>query len=101
MVKPGLGKSTRQGALNRIASKHFDFIVCRANDLSLICAVELNDKSHSSQRALARDSLVAGVCQAIKLPLLTVAVKPAYSAQELRAQFLATISPQDVRRVGA
>jgi hypothetical protein len=100
MVKSGLGNSARRGALNRIASKHFDFVVCRANDLSILCAVELNDKSHASQRAQARDSLVAGVCQIIKLPLLTVAAKPAYSAQELRAQFMAAISPSFAPSVG-
>jgi hypothetical protein len=100
MVKPGLGNTARQGALNRIASKHFDFVICRASDLSVICAVELNDKSHGSQRAQARDNLVAGVCQAIKLPLLTVAAKPNYSAQDLKVQFLAAISPP-VPRVGA
>jgi len=93
MVRPGLSGAARQGALNRIASKHFDFIVCRASDLSVLCAVELNDKSHASQHAQARDNLVAGVCQAIKLPLLTVTAKQAYSPQEIRAQFLAAISP--------
>ena len=41
MVKPGLGKSARQGALNRVAYKHFDFVVCRAGDLAIVCAVEL------------------------------------------------------------
>ena len=33
-VKSGLGNSARQGALNRIAAKHFDFLVCRSGDLS-------------------------------------------------------------------
>src|SRR5690606_25243251 len=60
-VKPGLGNSARQGALNRIAYKHFDFLVCRSGDLSVVCAVELNDKSHTSQRAQARDDLLANV----------------------------------------
>jgi len=92
-VKTGLSNSARQGALNRVAAKHFDFVVCRANDLAVLCAVELNDKSHSGQRAQARDELLAKVCQTINLPLLTVSAKPAYSPQELRAQFLAAISP--------
>jgi len=47
-VKSGLGTAARQGALNRVAAKHFDFVVCRASNLSVICAVELNDISHSS-----------------------------------------------------
>ena len=96
IVKPGLGKSARQGALNRIAYKHFDFVVCRASDLTVVCAVELNDKSHSSQRSQARDDLLLKVCQAINLPLLTVPAKPAYSPQEVRSQFLAAVSPQQV-----
>lgn len=93
MVKPGLGNSARQGALNRIAYKHFDFVVCRASDLAIVCAVELNDKSHSSRRAQSRDDLLRKVCQAINLPLLTVPAKQAYSPQEVRSQFLAAVSP--------
>ena len=95
-VKPGLGTSARQGALNRIAYKHFDFIVCRASDLAVVCAVELNDTSHSSQRAKSRDDLVLKVCQTIGLPLITVPAKTSYSPQEIRAQFLAVVSPPHV-----
>jgi hypothetical protein len=95
-VKPGLSKSARQGAINRVAAKHLDFIVCRASDLSAVCGVELNDRSHASQRAQARDELVAQVCQSIRLPLITVPAKQAYSVQEVREQFLATVSPAPV-----
>ena len=92
-VKSGLGNSARQGALNRIAAKHFDFLVCRSGDLAVVCAVELNDKSHSSQRAQARDELLANVCRVINLPLLTVPAKATYSPQDVRAQFLAVVEP--------
>jgi hypothetical protein len=95
-VKPGLGNSARQGALNRIAAKHFDFVVCRSGDLSVICAVELNDKSHASRRAQFRDELLANVCRVIGLPLLTVPAKAAYSLQDVRALFLAAIEPAPV-----
>lgn len=91
-LKPGLSNSARQTALNRIAGKHFDFVVCRADDLSAVCAVELNDKSHSSQRAQARDEFLAKVCEAISLPLLTVQAKRAYSSQEVQAQFASLIA---------
>jgi hypothetical protein len=92
-VKPGLSNAARQGALNRIAAKHVDFIVCRTSDLVVVCAVELNDKSHSGQRAQARDDLLAKVCAVIGLPLFIVQAKQAYSVQELRAEFLTAISP--------
>lgn len=92
-VKPGLGNSARQGALNRIAAKHFDFVVCRTDDLSVVCAVELNDKSHSSQRAKARDELLTEVCRTVNLPLLAVPAKARYSPQEVKAEFLAALEP--------
>lgn len=92
-VKSGLGASARQGALNRVAAKHFDFVVCRSSDLTVLCAIELNDKSHSSQRAQARDDFLVNVCQAIGLPLLQFPAKQAYSPQELRDRILAVIAP--------
>jgi len=95
-VKGGLNKSARQGALNRVAAKHLDFIVCRAADLSVVCAFELNDRSHASQRAQTRDDLVAQVCRTIGLPLVAVPAKQAYSVQEVREQFLAAVSPAPV-----
>lgn len=90
-VKPGLGNAARQGALNRVAAKHVDFVVCRASDLSVVCAVELNDSSHSSKRAQARDELLTNVCAAIGLPLFQVPAKRAYSVQELQAQFASVV----------
>lgn len=92
-VKSGLDNPARHGAFNRIAAKHFDFIVCRSDDLSVICAVELNDKSHASLKARSRDELLAEVCRAINLPLLTVPAKAAYSPREVRAQFLTAVNP--------
>jgi len=43
-LKRGPSASVRHGALNRIALGHFDFVVCRASDLVVVCAVELNEK---------------------------------------------------------
>jgi len=96
MVKPGLRNAARQGALNRVAAKHVDFVVCRASDLSVICAVELNDSSHSSKRAQARDELLTNVCEAIGLPLFQVTAKRAYSVQELQAQLASVIGSAPV-----
>ncbi|MGH8157445.1 MAG: DUF2726 domain-containing protein [Rhodanobacter sp.] len=101
-VKPGMSKSARQGALNRVAQKHFDFVVCGARDLNVVCVVELNDSSHSSQRAQARDELLVKICQIINLPLLQVAAKQSYVLQDLRTQFFTAVGePQLSAAVGA
>ena len=91
-IKPGLGASASQGALNRIAFKHFDYVVCRADVMTAVCAVELNDKSHTGQRARARDDLLLKVCQTIGLPLLVVPAKQGYELQDVRSQFRAAIA---------
>lgn len=93
-VMPGLGNSAHTSALNRIAFKHFDFVVCRASDLVVVCAVELNDKSHANRRTQTRDALLANVCRAIDLPLLAVPAKATYSPQDVRTQFIAAMEPE-------
>lgn len=90
-VKPGLNNSARQGAVNRIGSKHFDFIVCHATNFSVVCAVELNDKSHASKRAQASDAVKRNVCKAIGLPLFEVTAKRAYSVSELQEQLASAL----------
>jgi hypothetical protein len=86
-VKPALGNSARQSALNRISGKHLDFIVCRASDLKIVCAVELNDKSHGSERSQKRDDFVSRVCQTIGLPLLQITAKHSYDPREIKENF--------------
>jgi hypothetical protein len=92
-VRPGLGRGARQGALNRVSGKHFDFVVCRSSDLAIVCAVELDDRSHGSARAQRRDAFVATVCRVIGLPLLQVPAKAGYSPIDVRATFHAAIAP--------
>ncbi len=90
-VESGLSRSARQGALNKIAYKHFDYIVCSASDLAVVCAIELNDQSHNTKRAKKRDELIEGVCRKISLPLMQVTARESYSTQEVLDQFIQTI----------
>jgi hypothetical protein len=39
----GLSKGERQKAFNRISSKHLDLALCKKDDMSLVCAIELDD----------------------------------------------------------
>ena len=68
-----------------------DFVVCRASDLSVVCAIELNDKSHASEQAQDRDAIKRNVCKAINLPLLEVVAKRSYSVPELQEQLASAI----------
>lgn len=85
-------------AFNRIAAKHFDFVVCKADDLSVVCVVELDDKSHATNRAKKRDTFIDQLCATSGMLLLRVTARRAYNQQELRDEFLrmrSRASPED------
>lgn len=92
-LKKGLSPSDRQRAFNRISSKHFDFIICAPDDLSVLGAIELDDRSHSAKRRRERDQLLADICSAISLPLLRVTARGSYSIAELRRQISSLMIP--------
>jgi hypothetical protein len=87
-MKRGLSASNRQSAFNRINAKHFDFLLCNKDDLAVVCAIELNDKSHQKESRLQRDAFVVELCDIIGLPLVQVPAKRLYSVQEIRTSIL-------------
>ncbi|MCU0613461.1 MAG: DUF2726 domain-containing protein [Desulfobacterales bacterium] len=76
--KSGLTRSTRQKAFNRISAKHFDFLLCDKEDLSVACAIELDDGSHNSKRRQERDEFLKGVCEAAGVPLIRISEKSGF-----------------------
>lgn len=79
----GLSASERQRAFNKIASKHFDFVLCDKDTSSVVCAIELDDQSHASRKRQKRDEFLKGVCQAAEIPLLQVPAKSGYVIEEI------------------
>jgi len=82
-VKSGLSASARQSAFNRISGKHIDFIVCNANDLSIIGAIELDDKTHRAKGRQERDQFLDKTLEAAGVPLLRIKAQSAYSIKEI------------------
>lgn len=75
-----------RAAINRIAQKHVDFLVCDPATLRPLFGIELDDASHARADRQARDELVERVFEAASLPLLRVPVQRAYTLPELSAQ---------------
>lgn len=82
-VQRGLSASARQSAFNRIAGKHVDFIVCNANDLSIVGAIELDDKSHLKKGRRERDQFLEKALDAASVPMLRVKAQSTYSIKEV------------------
>lgn len=82
-VTKGMRRSEWQQAFNRIQSKHFDFVICRASDSSILLLIELDDKSHKKTQRMERDDFVEKATEAAGIPLLRIPCQRSYSVQEV------------------
>ena len=82
----GLGKSQSQTARNKIDRKHLDFLICKADDLSLVAGVELDDSSHQRKDRGERDILVDEVLKSAGIPLVRFAAKKGYELAEVKTK---------------
>lgn len=73
-----------QKSFNKISAKHFDFVLCQAQSLSVICAIELNDRSHRRADRIARDKFVRSACKSAGVSLVEVPVQRGYTIEEIR-----------------
>jgi len=71
-------------ALNRITSKHFDYVLCDKNTFSVVAVIELDDKSHNQSKVKRRDAFVERVCESANLKLLRFQCKSQYQIKTVR-----------------
>ena len=91
-VSKSLSKSQWQTAFNRISAKHFDYVICDKNTLSIVATVELHDKSHNSASRSTRDQFLRQACKSAGLPLFEFRAKSAYVAEDISAAMKMTKS---------
>ncbi len=85
-------KSGWQAAFNKINGKHFDFVLADPGTLDVKVVVELNDRSHRSEKRAVRDQFIREACAGADLRLIEVEAKRAYSVAEIR-EMLAQRAP--------
>ena len=85
-VQKGMEKRSRTSALNRITSKHVDFLLCNPSDSTIYAAVELDDSSHSRQSQKRNDAFKNETFAASAIPLVRFPVKTLYNPEEIVAQ---------------
>jgi len=102
-IQKGLSASARQSAFNRISGKHIDFLVCNANDLSIIGAIELDDKTHRAKGRQERDQFLDKTLEAAGVPLLRIKAQSAYSIKEISSgldsafNISGEVQPEDIQ----
>lgn len=93
-VKGARDRSRRRSAFNRISSKHVDFVLTDPEDLSIVGAVELDDRSHQRKASRQRDQFVDRACQVAGIPLVRFPAKQAYTVSQVRRQILEAFADQ-------
>jgi len=83
LIEPENGAG-RQDALNRIVGKHVDFVVCDANNLSIIGVIELDDKSHNEDSRQKRDVFVDMVFASAGIPITRFPAQTGYNLSVIR-----------------
>ena len=91
VVKKGLGNSARQSFFNKIKAKHVDFVLCNPNDLTVVAAIELDDKSHNKSSRVARDKFMDAAFQAAELPLIRFKAQHSYSINDIATSLQSNI----------
>jgi hypothetical protein len=71
---------------SKISQKHVDFLICDKN-LRPIMAIELDDKSHESQKAWKNDNFKDWLYENLDFPLKRVKAAQYYKYQEIDALF--------------
>ena len=77
----------------KISSKHFDFVLIDRNTARLLCAIELDDRSHKRSDRVRRDHFLNAACQSAGFPLLRWPVKSHYDRNEIRRRIADALSP--------
>jgi hypothetical protein len=83
-VQPGLKASARQAAFNRISRKHVDFVICKADDLSIVGVIELDDRSHDRPDRRRRDAFIDEAMGSADIPILHLAARRSYEVNEVK-----------------
>ncbi|MBV1789036.1 DUF2726 domain-containing protein [Marinobacterium sp. D7] len=97
--EPSRNRSQWQKAFNRIQSKHFDFVICKADDLTPVCAIELDDASHKQSKRQQRDEMLEAICKQVGMPLVRVPAKRGYQKAEVENLILAALGDVDRKEI--
>lgn len=86
VLEPAYPQYTRQRqmALNKITSKHFDYVLCDKQTLAIVASIELDDKSHTLDYRKARDNFIENACVSAGLKLIRFPCRRDYSSTTVR-----------------
>jgi hypothetical protein len=83
-------------AFSLIAYKHVDFLLCEKGDSSIVCAIELDDKSHLSEKRQIKDAEKEYALRSASVPLVRFSVASSYALNDVQARVMSRIGRSPV-----
>lgn len=81
-----------KGAFSHINGKSVDYVLLRSRDLSVLCAVELDDSTHDNAERIERDREVGWMLGLADIPLVRLRTPENMSKQEIVDSFAEVIN---------
>ncbi len=89
-------------AYRRVSQKHVDFVLCDRESFAIRCVIELQDRSHvTDRRRRARDEEVRGVLGQAGIPLLEIPVQARYDQIDLMLALRRILDSQGTGKASA
>lgn len=83
LLKHAIRGQNWYGALQHINRKSVDYVICTLKGLNPVCAIELDDDSHSRSDRVKRDQRVEAIFEQAGLPLIRVSIHEQHNLQML------------------
>lgn len=77
-VEKGIERKKAYGFRGRIKSRHVDFVLCNPEDCNIVAAIELDDKTHRSKKAIEADRFKNKALKDAGLTLIRFNVSKSY-----------------------
>ena len=75
---------TKSSKRNSIKSRHIDFILCNPTYSSILCAIELDDKSHNKKKNQENDKIKETILTEANIIFYRIPAKSKYSLEEIK-----------------
>ena len=87
-----LSRRNWNSAFYKISSKHFDYVLCDKETLSVLAAIELDDSSHNQSKTRSRDIFVEKACETACLKLIRFPWRPNYDLELVRNKVINSLN---------
>jgi very-short-patch-repair endonuclease len=94
-------RGVRDKAFGLIAYKHVDFLLCDKSDLSIVCAIELDDRTHQSEKRMIKDAEKTYALNSAAIPLIRFPVGSSYVLREIKIKIQDKLGNHEVARLSS